>query len=253
MWGVSRYLLSPPKIPRNVFFPWQNFVLHQSGSFLEPNRVAFRVPVNMTKFDIREYLRRLYGVKVIKVNTYVKLPRKRMSSYRNWFKTEAQYKKAIVTCEETIPNDVKMIHSSRELRLNPALTRGLLDPQFTKGNAARPGQSRSNDWKPRHRFAWREPIPLLLRTDPNGAISDHPKFFSAEDERELQVDKTLPHVHFSKNREIPAGVPRQDFPRVNADLIINSRKGLISNTGVITGKVSALAKRLTAANVNLVR
>jgi hypothetical protein len=135
------------------------------------------------------------------------------------------------------------------LRLNPALTKGMLDPQFTKGNPARPGQSRSNDWKPRHRFAWREPIPLLLRTKPDGSVGDHAKLFSAQDEKELQIDKTLPHVHFTNEREIPSGVPRQTFPRVNADLIVNSRKGLISNTGVITGKVSALAKRLSSINL----
>jgi large subunit ribosomal protein L23 len=250
MWTLSLQRLSPPKIPRNVFFPWQNFVLHQSGSYLEPNRVAFRVPVNMTKLDIREYLRKLYGVKVIKVNTYIKLPKNRMSSYRNWFKTDAQYKKAIVTCEEIIPNEVKMMHSCRDLRLNPALTKGQLDPKINRGNPARPGQSRSNDWKPRHKLAWREPIPLLLRTRPEGLVSSYPKMFDAQDEMEVQIDKTLPHTHFSNKREIPEGVPPQKFPRVNADLIINSRKGLISNTGsMIGGKVSVLAKRLSANRV----
>jgi len=243
--------LSPPKIPRNVFFPWQNFVLHQSGSYLEPNRVAFRVPVNMTKLDIREYLRKLYGVKVIKVNTYIKLPRTRMSAYRNYFKTDAQYKKAIVTCEDVIPDEVKMIHSCKDLRLNPAITKGLLDPKINRGNPARPGQSRSNDWKPRHKFAWKEPIPLLLRTRPDGLVLDHPKTFTNTDEKELQIDKSLPHAHFTPNREIPQGVPDQVFPKVDAHLIQNSRKGLIGNTQTITGKVSFLAKRLS--NLNLVK
>ena len=137
--------MSPPKLPRNIFFPWQNFILHQSGTYLEPNRVAFRVTVNMTKFDIREYLRKLYGVKVIRVNTYIKLPNQRMCANRNYFKTDAQYKKAIVTCEEVVPDEVKMINSCRNLRLNPALTKGMLDPKITRGNPARPGQSRSND------------------------------------------------------------------------------------------------------------
>jgi hypothetical protein len=204
----------------------------------------------MTKMDIREYLRKLYGVKVIKVNTYIKLPQKKMSSFRNWFKTEAQYKKAIVTCEETIPDDVKMMNSSRELRLNPALTKGMLDPKINRGNSARPGQSRSNDWKPRHRFAWREPIPLLLRTKPEGTVGDHPKIFTQKDEKELQTDPTLPQVHPSNEREIPAGLPVQKFPKVNAELVINSRKGLIGNTGaVIGGKVSLMAKRLSANRV----
>lgn len=212
--------------------------------------MAFRVPVNMTKLDIREYLRKLYGVKVIKVNTYIKLPPKKMSSYRNFFRTDAQYKKAIVTCEEVIPDEVKMMHSCRDLRLNPAVTKGALDPKINRGNVARPGQSRSNDWKPRHRFAWREPIPLLLRTRPDGTVSSHPNMVNAQDEKEMQTDKSKPHVHFTNERAIPAGVPPQAFPKVNADLIINSRKGLISNTaGVTGGKVSLLAKRLSATRI----
>ena len=223
--------LSPPKIPRNVFFPWQNFILHQSGSYLEPNRVAFRVPVNMTKFDIREYLRKLYGVKVIKVNTYIKLPTNKMSSDRNWFKTDAQYKKAIITCEERIPDEVKMMHSCRDLRLNPALVKGELDPQTRRGNPARPGQSRSNDWKPRHPHAWREPIPLLLRPE----ISNRPKLVSLNDEKDLLIDKTLPFEH---NRSDISGVPTQTFPRPNAKLITSKRKQSASRTSV-------LAKRLT--------
>lgn len=250
MWQISTRSLAPPKIPRNVFFPWQNFVLHHSGSFLEPNRVAFRVPVNMTKLDIREYLRKLYGVKVIKVNTYIKLPTNRMSSARNWFKTDAQYKKAIVTCEEVIPDEVKMMHSCRDLRLNPALTKGMLDPKISRGNPARPGQTRSNDWKPRHPQAWREPIPLLLRDKSDW----RPKLVSGTDEKELQIfDKSVPFEHFSSNRQIPTGTPKQAFPRPSANLIINSRKGLVSSGMLAGGKVSVLTKRLTAASPNLVK
>jgi large subunit ribosomal protein L23 len=238
--------MSPPKLPRNIFFPWQNFILHQSGTYLEPNRVAFRVPVNMTKFDIREYLRKLYGVKVIKVNTYIKLPNQRMCANRNYFKTDAQYKKAIVTCEEVVPDEVKMINSCRNLRLNPALTKGMLDSKITRGNPARPGQSRSNDWKPRHKFAWREPIPMLLRS----RVEERPKIVTSVDEKILQTDTSLPHVHFTSDRSVPAGVGPQPFPRPNADLILNSRKGLLSNNGMITGKISLLAKKLSN---NLVR
>jgi large subunit ribosomal protein L23 len=234
--------MAPPKMPRNIFFPWQNFILHQSGSFLEPNRVAFRVPVNMTKLDIRDYLRKLYGVKVIKVNTYVKLPKTKMSSYRSWFKTDAQYKKAIVTCEETIPDEVKMVHSSRELRLNPAVTKGMLDPKITRGNPARPGQSRSQDWKPRHQQAWREPIPLLMRGDPQ----DRPNLFTALQERELNIDPTLPFSHSGNERRIPLGVPSQTFPRPNAKLITNSRRG------IVRGKASIISTKL-ASNPNLVQ
>ena len=147
------------------------------------------------------------------MNTYIKLPKKKMSSYRNYFRTDAQYKKAIVTCEETIPDEVKMIHSCRNLRLNPAVTKGMLDPKINRGNPARPGQSRSNDWKPRHRFAWREPIPLLLRTRPGGVVSDHPNIVNRQDEKELQIDKTLPHAHFSNERQYRRVSQYKSFPR----------------------------------------
>ena len=208
--------------------------------------MAFRVPVNMTKFDIREYLRKLYGVKVVKVNTYIKLPAQRMCANRNYFKTDAQYKKAIVTCEEVIPDEVKMMQSCRNLKLNPGLTKGMLDPQISRGNPARPGQSRSNDWRPRHKFAWREPVPMLLRTN----LSEIPKMVTSVDEKILNTDITLPHAHFTPDRAVPAGVGLQKFPKPNADLIVNSRKGLLSNNATVTGKISMLAKRISN---NLVR
>ena len=237
----------------NNYYPLANPCSYHASFYLRQNyrgtyffhRVAFRVPVNMTKFDIREYLRKLYGVKVVKVNTYIKLPQSKMSSHRSWFKTDAQYKKAIVTCEETIPDEVKMMHSCRDLRLNPAVTKGLLDSKITRGNPARPGQSRSNDWKPRHRLAWREPIPMLLRSKPE----ERPKLFTAMQERELQIDQRLPFTHFTGNREMPLNVGSQKFPRPNAKLIINSRKGLVSNTG--KGE-SVLAKRIFS-NPHLVK
>jgi hypothetical protein len=71
------------------------------------------------------------------------------------------------------------------------------------------------------------------------------------DEKQVQSDPTLPQMHVYGNREIPHGIGQQKFPRPNAALIINSRRGLIPNTGTITGKVSLLAKRIS--NQNLVR
>ncbi|CAK9042707.1 Hypothetical protein SCF082_LOCUS24630 [Durusdinium trenchii] len=54
---LSRRLLGPPKSPRNVFFPWFNFIMAKTGTYLEPNRAAFRVPVHLTKPEIQNYLR----------------------------------------------------------------------------------------------------------------------------------------------------------------------------------------------------
>eukprot|EP00913_Durusdinium_trenchii_P021824 g20506.t1 len=145
---LSRRLLGPPKSPRNVFFPWFNFIMAKTGTYLEPNRAAFRVPVHLTKPEIQNYLREIYKAKVIKVNTYIKLPMIRRNSFGDYYKNGTSYKmlgdfrerrpepvggrstdggsytqKAIVTFEETIPDDVKMVYNSKQPWMNPALTK----------------------------------------------------------------------------------------------------------------------------------
>ena len=211
----SLSLLAPPKLPKNVFFPWPNFVLHQSGTYLAPNRVCFRVPVHLTKLEIREYLRKIYKVKAIKVNTMIKLPKKAQNSGKQWYKVGAQYKKAYVTCEEKIPDAVKMMRSSKDLRKNPDLTPGF----FVNSNIKpfRPEASRDADWKPRHKDAWQEPIPLLL-AGPNS----QPRMSKADDFA-LRVDKQYPFLHYSKERGIPEGTPQQDYPHVDTKLLRKSR------------------------------
>ena len=62
---------------RNVFFPWQTMSVHLSGSFLESRRLALRVPVNLTKPEIKAYLECMYDAKVLKVNTLIKVPERR--------------------------------------------------------------------------------------------------------------------------------------------------------------------------------
>ncbi|KAL8430143.1 hypothetical protein Efla_001807 [Eimeria flavescens] len=161
---LSRVLLTPPKTPRNVFFPWQTVCVHRSGSFLEARRLALRVPVNLTKIEIKNYLEKIYNEKVLKVNTLVKVPERRRNledkrlGYR---RAGCTYKKAIVTLEESVPDEVKMLRSSRNLGVNP---------DITKKNVCY-GAQRDNKMKPnRHQLfqggeiqhAWRLPIPNLL-------------------------------------------------------------------------------------------
>ncbi|EER18449.1 ribosomal protein L23, putative [Perkinsus marinus ATCC 50983] len=192
MFYITRQLLGPPKAPRNVFFPWFNFVIHRSGMYLEPNRIAFRVPVHLTKLEIREYLRKIYGVKAIRCTTVVRFPKVMKNRARAYYKNGAQFKKAIVTCEETIPNTVKMLSSSSTPHLNPAIHRNKLSMQY---DYIPFGQDRKNDWKPRHRHAWREPIPLLLRGD-----HGHPTITKRE-EMALHMDTTLPHQDITNTKK----------------------------------------------------
>lgn len=205
---ASRVLLGPPKSPRNVYFPWFNFIMVKSGAYLEPNRVAFRVPVHLTKPEIRNYLREIYGVKVIKVNTYIKLPLMRRNSYGHYFKNGPTYKKAIVTCEETIPDDVKMIYNSRTPWMNPALTK-YDSPNIRTWKPFRPGVTRRSDWAPRHPLAWAEAIPTLLRGE------DFPPPGRSET---VLPDHTKPFGHYGTKRLIPEGTPHQEFARI--DLVV---------------------------------
>lgn len=214
MFFASRVLLGPPKAPRNVFFPWFNFIMVKSGTYLEPNRAAFRVPVHLTKPEIRNYLREVYGAKVIKVNTYIKIPHVRRNMRGMYFKNGPSYKKAIVTCEERIPDDVKMIYNSRNPGQQPAITK-YDTPGIKKWKPFRPGASRKTDWQPRHPLAWSEPLPTLLRGD------EFPPPYRSE---QVLPDHTKPFQHYTREHEIPEGTPPQEFPRINIALLRADRE-----------------------------
>ncbi|CAD7955533.1 unnamed protein product [Amoebophrya sp. A25] len=209
MLHISRACLGPPKAPRNCFFPWFNFVLVRSGAYLEPNRIAFRVPVHVTKPEIREYLRKIYDTKVIKVNTYIHIPKIKRNTFGDFIKQGGIYKKAIVTCEEVIPDEVKMFVNSRKPRMNPAITKydtpkWIARKKWWSKNTVRPGVNRSMDWLPRHPQAHAEVIPTLLRGD------DFPPPLPKTEKMEPQ--RHLPHLH-QGGPFLPDGVPQQIFPR----------------------------------------
>eukprot|EP00927_Polykrikos_kofoidii_P062452 TRINITY_DN57264_c0_g1_i1.p1 TRINITY_DN57264_c0_g1~~TRINITY_DN57264_c0_g1_i1.p1 ORF type:complete len:264 (-),score=33.40 TRINITY_DN57264_c0_g1_i1:105-824(-) len=211
---ASRILLGPPKSPRNVFFPWFNFIMFKSGTYLEPNRVAFRVPIHLTKPEIRNYLREVYKAKVIKVNTYIKLPKIRRNAYGDYFKNGPSYKKAIVTCEETIPNDVKMFYNSRHPWENPAVMK-YDTPSFRRWKPFRPGASRKADWAPRHPLAWAESIPTLLRGD---------DFDPPKRSEQILPDHTKPFQHYGPVKSIPEGTSEQTFPRIDLAMLRADRQ-----------------------------
>merc|ERR1712032_172598 len=170
---------------------------------------AFRVPVHLTKPEIRNYLREIYGAKVIKVNTYIKLPKIRRNSLGDYFKNGPSYKKAIVTCEETIPDYVKMLYNSRHPGMQPAITK-YDTPGFRTWKPFRPGANRSKDWAPRHPMAWAEPIPTLLRGD---------DFAPPKRPEAVLPDHTKPFQHYGQAKVIPDGTPEQEFPRIDLALL----------------------------------
>ena len=58
---------------------------------LPPNEACFQVPLRFTKFDLRDYLWKLYGVEVRRVRAYVKAQplARRSSSSASWYRPQA--------------------------------------------------------------------------------------------------------------------------------------------------------------------
>ncbi|CDI83573.1 ribosomal protein L23, putative [Eimeria acervulina] len=164
---LSRVLLTPPKTPRNVFFPWHTMSIHLSGSFLESRRLALRVPVTLTKPEIRRYLEGLYGAKVLKVNTLIKVPERRRNledkrlGYR---RAGCTYKKAIVTLEEAVPPEVQMLRSSRNLSVNPDKLKKNVSYGANRDLKRRPTREQQTQGG-EMQHAWTLPIPNLLAGD----------------------------------------------------------------------------------------
>lgn len=138
--------------------------VHRSGAFLERNRLALRVPINLTKFEIREYLRKVYDAKVIKVNTLIKVPRVKrdLASRRpQYYRNGPMYKKAIVTLEHAVPDEVKMLGKDFELGVNPAITKKNVHYGKKKDLSYLPDR-RSDPLIGEGSYTWRLPIPNLL-------------------------------------------------------------------------------------------
>ncbi|OMJ29111.1 54S ribosomal protein L23, mitochondrial [Smittium culicis] len=84
---------------KKVYFP--NLILTLvRDSKLAPNQAAFKVPLHVNKFDIKDYLTNLYKVNVTDVRTVV-LPGRPKLDVRSGLKVlDKRTKKAIVTLSE---------------------------------------------------------------------------------------------------------------------------------------------------------
>lgn len=98
--SFARYAPFLPGGPqRRVFFPDFWLKLVKSRKPRPPNVVVFHCPVQMTKFDIKNYLEKIYNVPVAKVNTTVMfVPIFRDHQNRRWMNDE--FKEAYVTLGE---------------------------------------------------------------------------------------------------------------------------------------------------------
>jgi large subunit ribosomal protein L23 len=69
---------------------------------MDSNKFVFRLQPNVTKIEIKNLIEKIYGVKILKVNTLNYEGRvKRAPRPRKWYRTN-RYKKAIVTVDESI-------------------------------------------------------------------------------------------------------------------------------------------------------
>jgi len=75
-------------------------VTEKSMTGAERGKYTFRVPLEVTKPEIRRAVEALFGVKVVKVNTMRVLGKPRRYSYRHREGRTARWKKAIVTLSE---------------------------------------------------------------------------------------------------------------------------------------------------------
>ncbi|OMH79685.1 54S ribosomal protein L23, mitochondrial [Zancudomyces culisetae] len=84
---------------KKVHFPNLIFTIIRDNK-LAPNQAAFKVPLNVNKFDIRDYLTHLYNVKVTDVRTLV-LPGRTIIDKKTGQKTlTKRVKKAVVTLDK---------------------------------------------------------------------------------------------------------------------------------------------------------
>eukprot|EP00388_Colpodella_angusta_P023713 GDKJ01061227.1.p1 GENE.GDKJ01061227.1~~GDKJ01061227.1.p1 ORF type:complete len:274 (-),score=52.93 GDKJ01061227.1:99-920(-) len=208
---LSGFRAAPPKLKRNNFFPWTTFTLHRSGQFVERNRVVFKVPVNQTKAEIRQFLRKVYDMKVLKVNTSVKIyevRRNLQDSRLGYYRAGPMHKRAFVTTEEAIPDQVKMMGGSlggaNKLMRNPSITKKHL--RYGIGKEVDPAIPNKSNW---HKVGslnrrktgmdtdeklWKTELPTLLAGD---EWNLNPVYKAQEWEEWMQMrpDVSKPFMH----------------------------------------------------------
>lgn len=89
------------KLGPRVYFPNRGIAVQPKGNFItSKGTVSFIVGVNQTKYEIKQYLKKLYGLEVIKVNTMVYQGKMKRDAVGRWYRTPA-FKKAVVTVDNT--------------------------------------------------------------------------------------------------------------------------------------------------------
>ncbi|RGB36175.1 hypothetical protein C1646_623056 [Rhizophagus diaphanus] len=98
---------------KKIYLPNIIFRLMRTPS-LPPNKVAFRIPTNINKLDIKDYLTNIYKLDVVDVRTMVYAAESQINHQRY----RPSYKKAIVTLGDDFnypPRPIELKYSDAEL------------------------------------------------------------------------------------------------------------------------------------------
>uniref|UniRef100_A0A671RDZ5 Large ribosomal subunit protein uL23m n=1 Tax=Sinocyclocheilus anshuiensis TaxID=1608454 RepID=A0A671RDZ5_9TELE len=94
------YQLGNPQL--RIFRPTFNLTLVRPGKEQPPDTVQFRIPLEMTKFDVRNYLEKIYSVPVAAVRTRIQYCTNKKRNHLNQRVKRPDYKVAYVqlVCKE---------------------------------------------------------------------------------------------------------------------------------------------------------
>ncbi|XP_051549026.1 39S ribosomal protein L23, mitochondrial-like [Myxocyprinus asiaticus] len=99
---MSRHMLYPlyqldnPQL--RIFRPTFNLTLVRPGKEQPPDTVQFRIPLEMTKCDVRNYLEKIYSVPVAAVCTRIQYCTNKKRNHLNQWVRRPDYKVAYVSC-----------------------------------------------------------------------------------------------------------------------------------------------------------
>lgn len=106
------YFLRFVQIPKNCNFPKQHpeykfldhrLLLHRSAKEISENTLMFKVSEHMSKPELKQYIEKLYNIKVEKVNT-ARFMGKVHRTMEGKPKAHKNYKKAFVMTNQKIPS-----------------------------------------------------------------------------------------------------------------------------------------------------
>lgn len=83
-------------------------LVHRPGPTekIEPNTIVFKVDEHLSKPQIKQYVEKLYGLKVEKVNTARFMGKIKKNPYNRKLRMTKNFKKAFVVTDSKIPESV---------------------------------------------------------------------------------------------------------------------------------------------------